>query len=111
MGFASNTIPILEMKCAKCGRGVRDGITLSFHHVYPKIFFGNKDVDEGVCLCKEKCHLKIEILIQGAEMLVGNVLMGERYKLSKSDYERITKNFLRTNHIPWVKKSDFRNLV
>lgn len=99
------------MKCAKCGREGGNGVTLSFHHLYPKCHFGNKDVDEGICLCKEKCHPLVETLIQGAEMLVGNVRMGERYKLSKSDYERLNKNFLRVSHLPLVKKSDFRPVV
>lgn len=80
------------MKCNRCGRG-SDEAELTLHHQNPVCHYGRKTNQLKICLCV-KCHAKIETYILSVESHLGNIPYGRRYKLTKSDYERIAKNFL-----------------
>lgn len=85
------------MKCSKCGSTDR----LTDHHIYPVCHFGGKHTGIKVKLCVD-CHRKIEDNILAVEAHLGNRWFGNRYKLSKSDYERILHNFIRDRTIIYV---------
>jgi hypothetical protein len=77
--------------CLKCNTGEK----IQKHHVFPKFHFGYRNNWHTVPLC-DKCHRKIEANIASVESYVGNTKYGQRFKLEKSEYERILLNFVPT---------------
>jgi len=75
-----------HIKCRKCGSTHR----ISWHHVLPRVFFRGKGMQIPLC-CRH--HRIIEFIICGAEMLVGDVEYGQRFKLPEDDYQRIAERF------------------
>lgn len=89
--------PLGIMKCSRCYSTDK----LTKHHQYPVVHFGHKKDGLMLCLCQE-CHRKIENNILAVESHLGNLPFGVRYKLDRSDYDRITHNFLFGRQIIYV---------
>lgn len=85
------------MKCSKCGTNDR----LTNHHLYPVVHYGNKRCGIKICLCNY-CHCKIEMIILSVESYVGDVPFGTRYRLERSDYDKITRHYLKKSTIIYV---------
>jgi len=86
------------MKCSKCTTIER----LTEHHQYPVCHFGHRRDGLKIVLCRE-CHRRIEERILAVESFIGNVTYGTRYKLDRSDYDRITRLFLRNQPIIYLQ--------
>ena len=89
-----------EMKiCSKCNEKFR----LEEHHFLPRVHYGKGIKNpHTITLCRF-CHTKIETILMAVESFKGNVEFGNRFKLSKDDYMRI--------HRLWLRESKFLSLT
>lgn len=95
-----DTIPLDihdDLKCSRCFATEK----LTKHHQYPVVHFGMKKGGLQLCLCRD-CHRRIEDIILAVESHLGNLPFGTRYKLDKSDYDRIVHNFIFGRKIIYV---------
>lgn len=84
-------------RCSKCTGTER----LSHHHWYPVVHYGERKGGIQIVLCR-KCHSRIEDLYMAVESFIGNVPFGTRFRLDRSNYDRILQNFLRQENIIYV---------
>lgn len=75
--------------CSKCG--CTDCLTE--HHIHPVTFYGRKNNQLKVCLCR-KHHDQLEQNILAVESFIGNVPFGRRFKLHKGSYEKILEAYI-----------------
>jgi hypothetical protein len=85
------------MRCSKCEETDR----LTGHHKYPVVHFGEKKEGLQIILCV-KCHRRIEDVYQAVESFIGNVPFGTRFRLDRSNYDRIVQNFLKNEKIIYL---------
>jgi len=81
--------------CSKCN----DDIRLEEHHFFPKVHYGNGYRNRHTITLCRFCHMKIEFVLLSCESYAGNVKFGTRYKLSREDYLKIHRNWLKDSKI------------
>lgn len=80
--------------CSKCGEINR----LEKHHFLPRVHFGKKNNGHVIMLC-HSCHIKAEIIIASVESFVGDKPFGTRHKLSREEYFRIHRHWLKNSKL------------
>lgn len=84
----------METICLHCGSPEK----LEEHHVLPRCHFGRRNNRWTVTLCN-RCHDNFETGLLFLESHIGNVGFGNRFKLHSSEYEKITKKFLKRKYV------------
>jgi hypothetical protein len=81
--------------CSKCGKDKPQ----EKHHFLPQCHFGKGAKNpHTISLCGE-CHEQIDDIILLVESIFGGVKLGQRFMLTKHEYEKIHKYWLRKSKV------------